>query len=238
MSQIYNATFVWTSRIRIFHWVNVIAILLLIIIGTVILNAKTLGISVDGKILLKTIHVFAGYLFAVNLLFRITIGFIGKGFERWGETLPFNSGFVKDLSEFKQAKNKVYKGHNPIGKLMVAALLTFMIIQMISGLVIAGTDIYYPPFGQYFSESIAIDKSKVDLVKPYSKENVDEDAYKQMRAIRSPFAITHLYSFYVLIFLIPLHILGVIFGERKDRTSLVSSMINGYKYLPDEKKKE
>jgi Ni,Fe-hydrogenase I cytochrome b subunit len=75
--------FVWSRNIRLFHWINVIAITLLICIGTIILNAKLFGVSTDGKILLKTIHVSIGYVFAINLLFRIVIGFIGKAHESW-----------------------------------------------------------------------------------------------------------------------------------------------------------
>ncbi len=229
--------FVWSRNIRLFHWINVIAITLLICIGLIILNGKLFGISTDGKILLKTIHVIVGYVFATNLFFRIVIGFIGKAQERWGQTLPFNKGFSKELSDFKEDKKTSYKGHNPAGKLMVLALLLLMLVQMISGLVIAGTDIYYPPFGQHFAQSIAIDKQNIDTIKPYSKINVDEEAYKAMRDIRKPFITAHVYAFYCLIFLIPLHILGVIIAERKEKTALVSAMISGYKYLPKEESK-
>ncbi len=228
-------TFDWSRKIRLFHWLNVVTLTLLVIVGLIIYNAKSFGISVDGKILLKTIHVIIGYVFAVNLLFRILIGFIGNGLERWGEMLPFNKNFVQEFKAFKKGQTTSYKGHNPAGKLMVALLLSFMVIQTISGLVIAGTDIYYPPFGQYFTESIAVDKSKLDQIKPYSKENVDPAAYKAMRSLRKPFITAHVYSFFSLLFLIPLHILGVILGERKERSALVSAMITGYKYLPEDK---
>ena len=83
-----------------------------------------------------------------------------------------------------------------------------------------------------FAESIAIDKNNVADIKPYSKENVDEAAYQQMRAIRTPFITAHVYAFYSLLFLIPLHILGVIIAERREKTALVSAMLTGYKYLP------
>jgi len=226
--------FVWTRRVRLFHWINVIAILLLIIIGFIILNSKAIGVTTDGKVLLKTIHVIVGYIFAINLLFRLIIGFIGKSYERWNKTLPFNKGFKSELIEFKQKKQLAYKGHNPAGKIMVFALLTLMSIQMVSGLVIAGTDIYYPPFGGYFAQSIAVDKDNMSSIKPYSKVNVDEKAYKAMREIRKPFITAHVYAFYGLIFLIPLHILGVIVAERRERSALVSAMFNGYKYLPND----
>ena len=224
--------FVWSKKIRLFHWINVVAILLLMVIGTIILNGKMLGVSSDGKVLLKTIHVFIGYVFASNLIFRLVIGFIGKNYEHWNKTLPFNKGFKTELLEFKQGKKLAYKGHNPAGKLMVLALLSLMTVQMISGLVIAGTDIYYPPFGHYFAESIAIDKDNLAAIQPYSKENVDEVAYQAMRDIRNPFITAHVYVFYCLLFLIPLHIIGVVIAERREKSALVSAMVNGYKYLP------
>jgi len=224
--------FVWSRNIRLFHWINVTAILLLLAIGLVIFNGKLFGLSTDGKILLKTIHVLVGYVFAANLIFRITLGFIGKAYEKWHKTLPFNKGFKAELAEFRQKKKVAYKGHNPAGKLMVLALLSVMSIQMISGLVIAGTDIYYPPLGKYFAESIAIVKDNVDAIKPYSKDNVDAEAYKVMRDIRKPFITAHVYAFYCLLFLIPLHIIGVIIAERRERSAIVSAMFNGYKYLP------
>lgn len=235
MKEQYQQVYVWSKYLRLFHWLNVIAITLLLAVGLIIFNAKSFGVSVDGKILLKTIHVLIGYVFAANLIFRITLGFIGKGYERWHKTLPFAKDFTKELAEFKENPHKKYKGHNPLGKLMVGALLLAMFTQVITGLVIAGTDIYYPPLGQYFAKSIAADTSKLDLIKPYSKENINEQAYQSMRELRKPFATTHVYAFYTLLFLIPLHILGVIISERRERTSLVSSMINGYKYLPKEK---
>jgi len=227
--------FVWSRKIRLFHWINVIAITLLIFIGLIILNGKLFGVSTDGKVLLKTIHVIIGYVFAGNLIIRLIIGFIGKSHERWSKVLPFSKGYIQELADFKHQKKSTYKGHNPAGKLMVFALLFLMLVQMISGLVIAGTDIYYPPFGKYFAQSIAINKQNIETIKPYSKENVDEVADKAMRDIRKPFITAHVYAFYCLLFLIPLHIIGVIIAERREKTALVSAMITGYKYLPKDK---
>jgi cytochrome b len=233
MSNPSQAVYVWSRYLRLFHWLNVAAIILLLGFGLVIFYASTLGVSTEGKVLLKTLHVIVGYVFATNLLIRIVMGFFGKGYERWRNTLPFNKDFMTELTGLKQQANKKHKGHNPLGKLMVAALLLAMTVQMISGLVIAGTDIYYPPFGQYFAKYIALDKTQLELIQPYSKENVDEQAYKAMREIRAPFITAHVYAFYTLLILIPLHILGVIISERRERTALVSAMITGYKYLPE-----
>lgn len=223
-----EAVYVYSLSQRLFHWINVISIIGLLAIGLIIFNAKTLGVSTDGKILLKTIHVIIGYVFSINLIWRILQGFFSTGFARWSKTLPFMKGYSNELNQLKA--KKPFAGLNPLGKVMVALLIIASSTQMVSGLVLAGTDIYYPPFGSSFAEQISVDKNQP--VKPYSKENVNSAAYKEMRAFRKPFIIAHVYTFYALLLLIPLHIFGVVRSEVTEKTSIVSSMFHGYKHLP------
>ena len=169
---------------------------------------------------------------------RLLFGLIGKGYERFGKTLPFYPGFSAELQAFKKDPDAAYKGHNPLGKLMVGALFLLLTVQATSGLVLAGTDIYYPPFGDYFAHSIAADKGQVDAIKPYSKDNVDPKLYQAMRDFRSPFITLHVYTFYALLMLIPLHIIGVVVAEKRQRSALVSAMINGVKYLPKHSRRD
>ncbi|WNC69997.1 cytochrome b/b6 domain-containing protein [Thalassotalea nanhaiensis] len=224
--------YVWSKKIRFFHWLNVLCVFLLIAIGLIILNSKALGVTSDGKILLKTCHVLVGYAFCINLLCRVLVGFFGTGFEKWGATLAFNKGFASEFKKYRLGKTKHYKGHNPAGKLMITAMFLALSVQMVSGLVIAGTDIYYPPLGGYFKEQVAIDSTQIKLIKPYSKVNIDAEKYQAMRDLRAPFITAHVYSFYLLLLLIPLHVAGVIFTERKEKSAITSAMINGYKTLP------
>ena len=58
---------VWDAGVRWFHWINVVCFIGMIAVGVTILNAKTLGVSTEGKILLKTVHVWIGYVFALNM---------------------------------------------------------------------------------------------------------------------------------------------------------------------------
>jgi hypothetical protein len=58
---------VWDAGIRRFHWINLLCMLGLVGVGLVILNSKALGVPTEGKILLKTVHVWIGYVFALNL---------------------------------------------------------------------------------------------------------------------------------------------------------------------------
>jgi Ni/Fe-hydrogenase 1 B-type cytochrome subunit len=228
---------VWDKTVRIFHWVNVLCVLGLIAVGTVILNAKALGVTTDGKILLKTMHVYIGYVFAVNLAWRIVWGFIGSRYARWSAILPLGAEYRAQLSAFiagtKSGKPVGFLGHNPIARLMVALLLLLLSIQALTGMVLAGTDVYMPPFGNTIKEWVATDQSRVESVKPYSKEGVEEEGYKEMRSFRKPFATTHYYVFFILLISILLHLIAVVVTELRERNGLVSAMFTGKKIFAD-----
>ena len=195
MTQQLTAYPVWDRSVRIFHWLNVLCILALIAIGVAILNDKALGVSNDGKLLLKTVHVYFGYMFAANLTWRIVWGFFGNRYARWQSILPFNAEHRAQLSAMmsgaKTAKPVGFLGHSPIARLMVGLLFLLMTAQAITGLVLAGTDVYMPPFGNTIKEWIASDPSMVDSVQPYSKVGINEAAYKEMRDTRKPFITVH-----------------------------------------------
>jgi Ni/Fe-hydrogenase 1 B-type cytochrome subunit len=233
MTQQLTAYPVWDRTVRIFHWINVFCVLGLIAIGVAILNSKALGVTDDGKLLLKTVHVYIGYVFAANLTWRIVWGFIGNRYSRWKSILPFNAEHRAQLTAMKEGaktgKPVGFLGHSPIARLMVGLLFVLMSAQAITGLVLAGTDVYMLPFGNIVKESIAIDSTTVDIIKPYSKAGIDDTAYKDMRDVRKPFITVHYYAFWVLLAAILLHLLGVVISELRERNGLVSAMFTGKK---------
>ncbi len=228
---------VWDRSVRIFHWLNVICVLALIAIGTVILNSKLLGVTSDGKILLKTVHVYIGYIFALNLSWRIVWGFIGGHHARWSQVLPFGQVYKTQLKAYfsstKADKPVGFLGHNPIARLMVAFLFLLMSIQAVTGLVLAGTDVYMPPFGNTIKEWVAVDEQSIAQVEPYSKEGVNPEAYKEMRDFRKAFITTHYYVFYILLVAILVHLIGVVVAELRERNGIVSAMFTGKKVFTD-----
>lgn len=228
---------VWDRTTRWFHWINVLSVLTLIAIGLVIMNSKALGITDDGKVLLKTWHVYVGYVFALNLAWRIVWGFIGNRYSRWRAILPFGEDYKQQRRAFvaglKNGQPAGFMGHNPLGRLMVTALLILLTVQAVTGLVLAGTDIYKPPFGGYFKSWVAESPATMAEVKPYSDVGVNEAAYKEMRDFRSPFKAIHEYNFFVLAGLIILHLLGVIIAECRERNGLISAMFTGRKVFRD-----
>ena len=232
--------FVWELPVRLFHWINVICIIGLVAVGIVILNNKILGVSGDGKVLLKTVHVLIGYVFVSNLVWRIVWGFIGNQYARWKSVLPMGKGYFKSLKVFitgvKSGSEPQYLGHNPVGRLMVSMLFLLISVQAVTGLVLAGTDLYFPPFGNEIVEWIAETKEDQDVIalKPGSKEGINSEAYAEMRQFRKPFIIMHVYAFYLLLVFIFLHVGAVIITEMRDDNGLISAMFTGKKILSKE----
>lgn len=231
---------VWDRTTRWFHWINVLSIIGLIGVGVVILNNKALAVSGDGKILLKTVHVYIGYVFAINLGWRIIWGFISNKYSRWTAVLPINKGYWKSLGEYlaaaRSGEPQTYLGHNPLAKLMIALLFMLLTAQAVTGLVLAGTDVYMPPFGNNIAEWVAEKDAEGNAVevKAGSKDGVNAEAYAEMRAFRKPFITIHYYVFYTLLLAVIIHILFVVIAEIKEKNGLVSAMFTGKKVASKE----
>ena len=73
----------WDVPTRLFHWINALAVLGLIATGLEILTGNLLGLSPEGKIALKSVHVLLGYVMAANLLWRFVWAFFGNRYARW-----------------------------------------------------------------------------------------------------------------------------------------------------------
>lgn len=226
---------VWDVPTRCFHWINVLCVFTLAGIGLVVLNAGALEISNTGKILLKTLHVWVGYVFALNIAFRLVWGFLGNHHARWRQMLPGGKGYYRQLHSYSASlasgHPQRYLGHNPLGRIAVAGLLLVMIVQALTGLLLAGTDIYFPPFGSWIAQWIAATGVDPATLVPYSPEMYDKASYEDMRSMREPFALVHLYGFYLLALGIVIHIGGVVITELREGGGLTSAMISGRKVL-------
>ncbi len=223
----------WDVPTRTFHWVNVLCVLGLIGTGTVILKSDALVIPNDGKILLKTIHVWIGYVFALNLLWRIIWAFVGGPLARWRSILPFRSGYFTDLKAevvaIRRGERVSYLGHTPLGRAAVTALLLVLLLQAATGLILAGTDVYMPPFGPAIAERVAAPGLDPSQVRPYAPDTVDPQAYAEMRAWRGPVVETHKTVYFLLLGLIILHLAAIVFTELKHGGTIISAMVTGIK---------
>jgi Ni/Fe-hydrogenase 1 B-type cytochrome subunit len=226
---------VWDAPTRWFHWLNVLCIVGLAAVGLVILNAGTLGVSNAGKVMLKTLHTYIGYVFAVNLLWRLVWAFLGNRFARWREMLPGGRGYLRAVCSYvasaRAGQPEQYLGHNPLARMSVAALFLLLLIQALTGLVLAGTDLFYPPIGHWIARWVAAPGTDPAVLVPYSPDLYDKAAWESMRAFRKPFAVVHLYSFYALAVMVVLHVGRVVITEVKEGGGIISAMFTGRKIL-------
>lgn len=224
----------WDRTQRVFHWVNFVAVVALAAIGTIILNADALAIPNDpGMIALKTAHVYVGYLFILNLVWRLVWFFIGSVSARWRALLPMGPAFGRRLAQFVKGllsgDAPFYVGHNPLARIVLTLLLLLLVVQGTTGILLAGTDVYLPPLGGAMREWVAADTHDPALVRPYAPGTVNADAYAQMRRFRAPIVRTHEYSFYLLLALIAMHIAGSLFSELREGGAIISAMFTGHK---------
>jgi cytochrome b len=231
----FRAYPVWDVPTRLFHWINFLCVLGLMVLGLLLANDDALGLESPAKILLKTAHVWVGYLFCVNLLWRLIWAFIGNRFARWGGLLPGGSGYVTALKDYvaalRQGNPVRYQGHNPLGRLALLAILGLLITQAVTGLVLAGTDLFYPPLGGWIAQWIAAPGVDPATLVPYAKEMYEATAFAAMRAFRHTFIEVHETAFFGLCIMIVLHLGAVVLAELREEGGLVSAMFSGRKFF-------
>ena len=224
----------WDINTRVFHWVNFICVFSLSLLGLIMLNKGLLGID-EGGVGIKRLHVTFGYLFAVNLIIRIIWGFLGDRTSRWSSLIPGKS-FKQELRSYnaslKTDEPHTYIGHNPKGRLAVLLMMLLFVIMMFTGLIRAGTDLYYPPFGQLVASRVAAEGVPVSQIKPYNDTGTDAAKMAELKTFKKPYGLIHIYTAYVLWLLILLHIITVIRTDSKGHGTLISAMFTGKKHLP------
>jgi cytochrome b len=112
---------VWDLPVRIFHWSLVGAFVAAFV-------TNRLGVSAFKY------HVWAGYVVIVLVAFRIVWGLIGTRHARFWNFLRGPIATLAYARDLAAGKDTHYPGHNPLGALMVLALLGALAVQAISGL--------------------------------------------------------------------------------------------------------
>ena len=228
----------WDINTRLFHWINFLCVIALSILGLIMLNKSSIGISgAEASIGLKALHVTIGYVFTTNLIIRIIWGFLAGRYSRWTSLLP-GRNFKQELSNYKTSvtsgKPQTFIGHSPKGRLSVLVMLLLLTSMMATGLVRAGTDIYYPPFGHFVQTYVAAEGVSPSQIKPYDKTGTDADKYDKLQAFKKPYGNIHIYGAYTLWLLILVHLIAVIRADAGGQGTLISSMFSGKKHLPRE----
>lgn len=142
----YARVYVWELPVRIFHWVNALAITVLTITGFLIASPVTLNPATEASYMytqgtIRFIHFAAAYVFIINLAFRIYWGFVGNDFARWKTWLPLSVEKWKEIKTVIRVDilqtdehEHVSPAHNALASLIYLGLGAVMLLSIITGL--------------------------------------------------------------------------------------------------------
>ncbi|WP_305908671.1 cytochrome b/b6 domain-containing protein [Methylomarinum sp. Ch1-1] len=154
---------------------------------------------------LLTVHVWAGYLIGGLLLFRIVWGFVGNRYARFANFICSPAAGLRYLQEVVELKGKRYLGHNPAGAWMIVLLLLSLLLTTLTGVAVYAADQSAGPMA--------------GLVGTAQEELWEE---------------SHEFFANLTVFLVILHVLGVLLESFVHRESLVRSMWHGFKRAEEE----
>ena len=217
---------VWEPRLRLWHWMNLVVLCLLIVSYLLFDWHKTLGFAKPTTELFQKIHIYLGYLFTVLVLGRLHLAFHGRTFSRWKDLDPRRpgQGFVSVLKEESalhlhprtDAEGLPFPdpdpGHNRLGRFLYLPLFVVILpLQVLTGLLWASFKWGFLPVPALHRLSPALAKPATWVV-----SNI------------------HAAGLYAILGFLLLHLGGLIKYELTFSSDLFSSMIHGKKILTRE----
>lgn len=210
---------VWDLWVRIFHW-------------TLVLAFATSYLSGDEWEAWGDVHEISGYLILGLLVFRIIWGFIGSQYARFSDFIYSPKRVIEYLKSLLSTHPKYYLGHNPAGGWMVVILLACLLATTVTGLKVLADEHQEGPLATLewqlpslisVAEARRMGGEQVENEAREGEEN--ESAWKEIHEFFANFTL----------FLVIVHILGVIVSSRLHKENLARAMMTGNKSLNQDK---
>ncbi|HFC92286.1 MAG TPA: Ni/Fe-hydrogenase, b-type cytochrome subunit [Leucothrix mucor] len=220
--------YVYEAPIRIWHWINALAILVLGVSGYFIGSPlPTMSGEASDHFLMGYIrfaHFASAYILMIGFVGRIYWAFVGNSHSREIFLPPiFSKGFwggvVHELKWylFLAKEPRKYEGHNPLAVLTMHFLFVWGIIFMIiTGAALYGEGTGAGTWANTFFSSWVI---------PLFGQSMDVHTWHHM-------------AMWVIILFAMIHIYVAIREDIMSRQSIISSMISGWRNFKDDRKME
>jgi len=210
---------VWDWETRVLHWYNALLVISLALLMVSSEVMKDLGVKGSIREPVNELHAYLGYFLVVGFLLRILWAFVGGRYSRWADIIPYTKQRWADIGQtvrwylggFRGSPAPA-KGHDPLASLFYIALFIVLASQCITGLFLAGAEFHMFP-GTLFTAGMT--KSAV-------------------RAMAHEVEEFHEFGFYFVIFFLAAHLTGLVVHEIGEKKGLLSSMIHGRKYFPND----
>lgn len=183
---------VWDLPLRLFHWLLVLALV------TQWLTAEVL----DGY---NQLHSIVGYITLGLIAFRLIWGFIGPSYARFSDFLYSPKAVFAYIRDLFTARKQQYIGHNPLGGLLVPAVLLLVGLQAISGLFVSDEIFHSGPYYQSINDQVT-------------------DTMEWL----------HHNLFDLLLVLIAFHIVAIFWYQLKLKKNLIKPMVDGHKPVSEQ----
>lgn len=148
-------------------------------------------------------HIWAGYFITFALLFRLLWGFIGTQHARFSDFVTSPVEAVRYAKDALLLRAKRYIGHNPAGGLMIIVLLVSLLITTVSGIAVYGAGDNAGPMAAAFA----------------GNGEAWEDLLEEVHEFFANFTL----------FLVVIHLAGVVLESVLHKENLVSAMFSGSK---------
>jgi Ni/Fe-hydrogenase 1 B-type cytochrome subunit len=224
----FKRVYVWELPVRIFHWLNVLALFVLVLTGFLIANPPALLSSAEATNLhsfgiIRFLHFTAAYIFLFVMILRVYWAFVGNRFASWRAFWPFTkknwNNFwhvmkidVMLMNEKEEDVTKISIGHNSVATLSYLVMFVLAIVQIFTG------------FGLYSDMSSWWLPKMFTWVVPFFGGDF---------LVRS----IHHTSMWLFIFFAMVHVYLVFYHDWLEGRGEVSSIFGGYKFVSDERLK-
>jgi len=158
---------------------------------------------------LLTLHTWAGYVVLGLVIARILWGLIGSRHARFSDFVFSPRTIIAYLKDTLQLRARRYLGHNPAGGAMVIMMIVSLLVTCVTGVVLYGAEEGAGPLA--------------GLASQFSHDWAE--GFEEAHEFFANFSL----------FLVFLHVAGVIVESLLHRENLVRSMIHGNKPLRREK---
>lgn len=156
----------------------------------------------------KALHTLAGYLVAVLVLARIPWGFVGSRHARFRSFVRPPGEVLAYLRGLRDGTARRYLGHNPAGGMMVIVLLVMLLLTTFFGMATLAADDLEGPLAFLFAGV------------PHPVEEFFEEGHEVLGTLT--------------LYLVILHIAGVLFESWAHRENLAKAMWTGRKRRQEE----
>lgn len=195
---------VWDLLIRTFHWSLVLAFTIAYFTG-------------DEE---SDWHIYSGYIVGGLITFRVLWGLIGTYHARFSNFICSPRSILKYLKSLLSGTPGHYLGHNPAGGAMVILLLVSLLVVTYSGLKVYAIEEGAGPLAQTTQFSVIKSAYADSDHEDEDEEEFWEEFWEEVHEASANFVL----------FLVLLHVAGVLVSSRLHNENLIKAMITGNKY--------